>query len=68
VLGKLTFVVFRGLFFFEFSTPFSLGGHNVVIYNLFSIIVSVLDVARGEGQVLFGHQKQWSSPLGFGLP
>jgi hypothetical protein len=32
------------------------------------MIVSVSDVPRGEVQVLFGHQKQWSPPLGSGLP
>jgi hypothetical protein len=33
--------------FFQFLTPFTLGGHNFVISNLFLTIVSVLDVPRG---------------------
>jgi hypothetical protein len=54
--------------FFEFLTPFTLWGRNFVITNLFSTIVSVSDVPRGEVQVLFGHQNQWSPPLKSGLP
>jgi len=44
-------------------TPFTLGGHNFLISNLFSTIFSVLDAPRGGLQVLFGHQKQQSPPL-----
>jgi hypothetical protein len=49
--------MFDSLFFKKFSTPFSLGAHIFLISNLFSTIASLLNVARGEGQVLFGHQK-----------
>jgi hypothetical protein len=42
----------------SFFTPFTLGGHNFLISNLFSTIFSVLDALRGGLQVLFGHQKQ----------
>jgi len=34
-------------FFFEFLTPFTLGGHNFLISNPFWMIASVLDVSRG---------------------
>jgi len=54
--------------FFEFLTLFTLGGYNILIFNLFLTIVSVLDAPRGEVQVLFGHLKQQSPPLGSGLP
>jgi hypothetical protein len=47
--------------------PFILGGCNFLIFNPFSMIVSVSDAPRGEVQVLFGHQKQWSHPLGIQL-
>jgi hypothetical protein len=50
--------------FFEFLIPFILGGHNFLISNPFSTIVSVSDVSRWGVQVLFGHQKQGSPPLG----
>jgi len=53
--------------FFEFLTPFTLGGHNFLISNPFSTIVSVFDAPRGGIQVLCGHQKQWSLPLGSNL-
>jgi hypothetical protein len=56
------------IYFFEFLTPFTLGGRNFLISNPFSTIVSVSD-ASGKGvQVLFEHQKQWNLPLGFGMP
>jgi len=45
-----------------------LGGCNFLISNLFPIIVRVSDAPRGGVQVLFGHQKQQSLPLGSGLP
>jgi hypothetical protein len=54
--------VFNG-FFSEFFTPFILGSHNFLIFNLFWMIFNVLDVPRGGLQVLFGHQKQQSLPL-----
>jgi len=50
-------------FFSEFLTPFTLGGHNFFILNLFLTIFSVLDALRGGIQVFFGHQKQQSPPL-----
>jgi hypothetical protein len=59
---KLTFVVFGGLFFQFFFTPFTFGGHNFLISNPFSMIVSGSDVSRGGVQVLFG-----DPPLGFGF-
>jgi hypothetical protein len=49
--------------FFEILTPFTLEGHNFLISNLFSTILSVLDAPRGGLQVLFGHQKQQILPL-----
>jgi hypothetical protein len=62
----LTFVVFGGLFFRVDSLYFE-RGRNFLILNLFLTIVSVLDAPRRGVQVLFGHWKQWSSPLGSGL-
>jgi hypothetical protein len=50
-------------FFSEFLTPFTLWGHNFLIFNLFLTIFSVLDAPRGGLQVLFGHQKQQNPPL-----
>ncbi len=57
------FIVFRGSFF-EFLTPFTLGGHNFLISNPVLMIANVLDVPRGEVEVLFGHQKQHCSITG----
>jgi hypothetical protein len=54
--------VFNG-FFSEFLTPFTLGGHNLFISNLFFMIISVLDAPKEGLQVLLGHQKQQSLPL-----
>jgi len=54
--------------FLKFLTPFTLGGHNFLISNLFFIIVSVSDVPRGQVQVFFGQQEQQSPPLESGLP
>ncbi len=39
--------MFNG-FFLKFLTPFTLGGHNFLIFNLFLTILSVLDVPRGS--------------------
>ncbi len=39
---------------FEFLTPPTLGGHNFLIFNLFLIIFSALDVPRGGAQHLLG--------------
>jgi hypothetical protein len=39
--------------FVEFLTPFTLGGCNFPIFNLFLTIVGVLDPPRGGVQVLF---------------
>jgi hypothetical protein len=64
---KSTFVMLSD-FFFEFLTPFTLWGRTFLISNLFSTIVDVSDASRGGVQVLFGHQKQQSRPLGSGLP
>ncbi len=49
-------------FFSEFLTPFTLGGHNFLISNSFSTILSVLDAPRRGLQVLFRHQKQKNPP------
>jgi hypothetical protein len=43
--------MFNG-FFFEFLTPFTLEDHNFLIFNLFFMILSVLDATRGGLQVL----------------
>ncbi len=56
------------VFFFEFLTPSTLGGHNFFNFILFLTIFSVLDVLIIGVQVLFKCQKQWSPPFGFGLP
>jgi hypothetical protein len=55
-------------FLFLSFWPFTLGACNFHIYNLFSTIVSVSDAPRGGVQVLLGHQKQQSPPLGCSLP
>jgi hypothetical protein len=44
--------MFSGLFFFEFLTPFTLGGCNFLISNQFSTIVIVSDAPRRGVQVL----------------
>jgi hypothetical protein len=44
------------------------GGCNFLISNQFLKFFSPSDVPRGGVQVLFGHHKQWSTPLGHGLP
>jgi hypothetical protein len=49
--------VFNG-FVFEFLTAFTLGDHNFLIFNLFLMIINVLDAPRGGLQALFGHQKR----------
>jgi len=54
--------------FFEFLTPLYFGGPQLLIYNSFSIIVSVSDVPREGVQALFGQWKQQSPPLESGLP
>jgi hypothetical protein len=58
---EAAFVVFNN-FLLEFLTPFTLGGHNFLISNLFSMILSVLDAPRGGLQVCFAHQKRHSPP------
>jgi hypothetical protein len=60
----LAFVMFDNFGFSEFVTPFTLGGHNFLIFNSLLTILNVSDEPRGRVQVLFGHQKkQRSSPL-----
>jgi hypothetical protein len=56
------------VFFFDFLTPSTLGGHNFLNSIMFLMIFSAPDVSIGRIQDLFGKQKQWSPPLGFGLP
>jgi hypothetical protein len=59
------FVMFNS-FFLEFLTPFTLVGHNFLISNMFSTILSVLDAPRGGLKICFAHQKQ-QSPLSAGI-
>jgi hypothetical protein len=63
----LGFVRFDGLFF-VFLKPSTLQGHKIFNFNLLSTIFSVSDAPIGGVQVLFGHQKQQSPPLGSGVP
>jgi len=42
-------------------------GHNFLVSNPFLKNISALNAPRGGVQVLFGHQKQWSLPLGSNL-
>jgi hypothetical protein len=46
--------VFSGLFFFEFFTPFNLGGRNFLNFNPLLTIASVSDAPRQGVQVVFG--------------
>jgi len=62
-----TFVAFGG-FFFEFLIPFILKGHNFLNFISFLTIFNASDMPIERIQILFIHQKQWSCPLGFGLP
>jgi hypothetical protein len=64
---ELAFVRFSDLLS-SIPNTFTLGGHKFLIFNPFLMILSVSDVSRGGAQVMFGHQKQWSPPLGSGLP
>jgi len=48
------------IYFSKFLIPFTLGGHNFLIFNPF---LTILNVLRGGFQVLFRHQKQQSPPL-----
>jgi len=57
-IRKISFPSYKTFCFLEFLTPFTLGGHNFLISNLFSTILSVLDAPRGGLQVCFAHQKQ----------
>jgi len=60
--------VFCGLFF-RVLDPSTLGEHNFLISNPFLKKISASNAPTREGiQVLFGAQKQWSPPFGFGLP
>jgi hypothetical protein len=63
----IAFIVFSGLFFY-FLTLFTLGGYNFLISIFFLTIVSVSDALKGGVQILFGHQKRRSLPLGSDLP
>jgi len=58
--------MFGGLFFWILD-PLYFGGRNFLNSNMFLTIFDVLDVPIGGVQVLFGHQKQQSPPLGSGL-
>jgi hypothetical protein len=61
MFGDLFFLGLDPLYFGE-------RGNNFQVFNPFLTIVSISD-ASGEGhQILFGHQKQQSPPLGSGLP
>jgi hypothetical protein len=59
--------MFGGLFFLVLD-PFTLGSHNFLNFIPFFTIFSAPHASIEEVQVLFGHQKQWSPPLEFGLP
>jgi hypothetical protein len=48
--------------------PSTLEGRNFFNYNPFLTIFSAPDAPIEGVQVLFGHQKQQSPPLGFSLP
>jgi hypothetical protein len=48
--------------------PLTLGGCNVFNYNPFLTIFSAPNAPIEGVQVLFGHQKQQSPPLGISLP
>jgi hypothetical protein len=54
-------------FFCVVLTPFTLGACNFLISNPFWMIVIVADALQGGIQVLFGHLKHQSPPLGSGL-
>jgi hypothetical protein len=54
--------VFNG-FFFVLLTPFTLGGHNFLILNLFLMIFHVLDAPKRGLQALFEQPKQQNPPL-----
>jgi hypothetical protein len=56
------------VWFFEVLTPFILGDHNFINSIPYSAIFNAPNVPIKRVQVLFGHQKQWSPPLGFGPP
>jgi hypothetical protein len=43
------------VWFFEFLTPSTWGGRSSLNFNSFLMILNVLDVSRGEVEVLFGH-------------
>jgi hypothetical protein len=54
--------------FFEFLTPFILGGHNYLNFIPFLTIFSAPYLPIKRVQIFFGHQKQQSPPLGSCLP
>ncbi len=56
------------VWFFELLTPFTLRAFNFINLFFFLTIFNVLDAPIKRVQILFGHQKQWSPLLGFGLP
>jgi hypothetical protein len=63
----LAFIAFGG--FFEFLTPSISKGHNFLnLFIFWSIFNAPKTLIGGGVQVLFRHKKQWSPPLGFGLP
>jgi hypothetical protein len=49
----LAFVAFDGSFF-EFLTPYTLGGHNSLNYIMFLPIFNAREVAIGRVEVFFG--------------
>jgi hypothetical protein len=53
---------------FEFLTLFTLVGHNFLISNPFSTIVSVSNAPGGGVQVLFGHKNNGALPLDLAFP
>jgi hypothetical protein len=56
------------VYIFEFLTPSTLRGCNILNFNQFSTIFYAPVAPIREVQVLFVHQTQQSPPLGSGLP
>jgi len=54
--------------FSEFLTPSIFGDNDFFNFISFLMIFSATEALIGQVQVLFGHQKQWNPPSGFGLP
>ncbi len=55
--------MFDGLLFFEFLTPSTLGGHNIINFISFLMIFSALEVPIGKVQVFSYTKKNGTFPL-----